>query len=337
MHKISILLTFLVFLTSSIIAQTSLDIVRASNYYSKAVSSYDRGSYTAALSELKLAEDNLKGKTNRDLEYLKIMSNYRKGNYEKAYKLVQVFFEVGYDGRTEYFRNITTYREKHAISYNEKLTSIFIELEEKFGIVKNTSVDDVVASIVNRIKSEKKSMSTFLRENTDSYERITVAQIRRVDYFPYNDRYKYGSWMNVDLRLDREIYSNYVVYEGSDMGQYNYNFKVKVKFAEDKSVSSSAYSYTFRKSGSNYVSGSVTRLAESNMTQRWQIVTGYGNKDISLSSLNQMAKKKVQNRRFCDEKSKTYTISFTETEILVLKQEGNYEKLRQALRNQGLL
>ncbi len=64
---------FIVILFVSTIAfsQTTIDIIRASNYYSKAVEAYDDAKFENALSFLKECEINLKGKTNNDLVFLK--------------------------------------------------------------------------------------------------------------------------------------------------------------------------------------------------------------------------------------------------------------------------
>lgn len=178
MKYLKSVLIVLMFITFESNAQTTIDIVRASNYYSKAVNSYKSGSYSSALQNLKNAETNLKGKTNKDLEYLKIVTYYKLKDFKKAYSLVITYFEKGYKDRIQYFKNIETFREKYNIKYDESLTEIFVELENKYGVVSSTSHGDVIQDIVQRIKQNKKDISEFIRSTTSSEGKILLYEWR---------------------------------------------------------------------------------------------------------------------------------------------------------------
>ena len=159
MKKMKFILVMLLFgLTFNISAQTTIDIIRASNLYSKAMSSFRSGNYNNTLNLLLKSEENLKGKTNRDLLYLKIMTYYRQENYEKSYALINDYFNETYKEKgLQNYRNIKPYREKYNVNYSEKLTSIFVKLEEKFSLVTTTNVDDVINTFIVKVKNKIKN------------------------------------------------------------------------------------------------------------------------------------------------------------------------------------
>lgn len=182
-------------------AQSSLDIVRASNHYTNAVQAYENRNYNSALSYLRQSEENLRGNTNRDLEFLKIMSNYRLQQYPAAYELVQRYFEVGFRDRTTSYRNIDTYREKHRVSYEEILTEIFVDLENRFGVVTNLTIEEVGQSIISRI-NETPYLWDFLENSTrKSFEtRLLTYRILCVNNSRVYDCYRGLSTLNVIMR-----------------------------------------------------------------------------------------------------------------------------------------
>lgn len=314
--------------------QSTLDIIRSSNYYSKAVSSYKGGSYATALQHLKDSESNLKGKTNKDLEYLKIMTNYRLKDFKKAYQLVTVYLEKGFKDRTAYYKNITTYDREYDVNYDEALTAIFVELEDKYKIVTTTSSSDVITKIVSRIKSSKKSISEFIENNTESRARIFVYDHRTKKFRQGYGGYAYGKRQSKYVSLYRSSVrkgQDYAYYkDGSD--SYG-TCSVKVTFRESNSVSKTSYSYTY-KFYKNYVkSYSCINFPTGN-----QIWNGRSYEDVSFGSSipGRTFSMKAKSHDYCDNKSKTYSISFSEKEKLILEQTGNLEKLREALRKASL-
>lgn len=228
--KLPISIIILLF-CSTIMAQTTLDVIRASNYYSKAINSYRGGNHKLTLNHLKNAETNLKGKTNKDLEYLKIMSNYKLGNYKTAFNLVKVYFEKGYNERTQYFKNIETYRRRYNNSYEEDLTSIFVELESKYNVVTNTSVDGVIKNIINKIRNNRNNPSSLIISNTMSSVRIAGKTFKRGRVIKaYDYRIEYSWWKSQynqcfftakfkeNIRVTRDGYSSKIVYQGNKAG-----------------------------------------------------------------------------------------------------------------------
>ena len=103
------------------------------------------------------------------------MTNYRLKKYKVAYDLLVDYFEEKYKNNSVYYKNIEPYREKYNISYSEELTKIFVELENKYNIVENTNVDNVISKIVNRIKREKMSLSSFISRNMPNSKTIYLS------------------------------------------------------------------------------------------------------------------------------------------------------------------
>ena len=228
--KLPISIIILLF-CSTIMAQTTLDVIRASNYYSQAINSYRVGNHKLTLNHLKNAETNLKGKTNKDLEYLKIMSNYKLGNYKTAFNLVKVYFEKGYNERTQYFKNIETYRRRYNNSYEEDLTSIFVELESKYNVVTNTSVDGVIKNTINKIRNNRRNPSSSIISNTMSSVRIAGKTFKRgrvtkgydyrIDYSWWKSQYNqcfFTAKFKENIRVTRDGYSSKIVYQGNIAG-----------------------------------------------------------------------------------------------------------------------
>lgn len=227
--KLPISIIILLF-CSTIKAQTTLDVIRASNYYSKAIQSYRSGNHILTLNHLKNAETNLKGKTNKDLEYLKIMSNYKLGNYKTAFNLVKVYFEKGYNERTQYFKNVETYRRRYNNSYDEDLTSIFVELESKYNVVTNTSVDSVIKNIITKIRNNRGNPSNSIISKTMSSVRIAGKYLKRDSkVLKENGYYRlYYSWgtnmynscsfyakFKENIQVTRDGYSSKIIFTGN--------------------------------------------------------------------------------------------------------------------------
>lgn len=319
---------------SNIYSQTTIDIVRASNYYSKAVGQYQSGSYSSTLNSLKEAETNLKGKTNKDLEYLKIMTYYKLKNYEKAYSLVKTYFETGYSQRTQYFKNVETLREKNNTSYDEDLTSIFIDLENKYGVVSNTSIDEVITSIVKRIKEKKRSRENIIINST--YEEVKISSRYYEPIDSYNNLRtgtvvkRYGEKRNT-YWFTRSISSNIIKYNNS-----SYSWYKKFMFDEDFYVNSSYYEYDYNISNtSTYISKSDIKLK---YPKNWYNHSwGRSSHSEMKESIYSGLKSKSHNDDFLkDNDYGKFTISFTETEKLVLQQQGNLDKLKKALKEASL-
>ncbi len=145
-------------------AQTPIDVVRASSLYSKALASYRAGNMPAALAHLKQSEANLKGKTNADLEFLKILIYYRMENYAEAYRLIVPFFEAPpWKDKLQSYRNVDTYRKGSKKTYNEILTDIFVELEKWANKQKNANPNDTAQKLANIAESKLRGIATNLR------------------------------------------------------------------------------------------------------------------------------------------------------------------------------
>ncbi|MFC2109154.1 hypothetical protein ACFLRU_03860 [Bacteroidota bacterium] len=327
--KFKFLILLALVFSSYAYSQSTIDIIRASNYYSKAVSSYKGGSYSTALQHLKNSESNLKGKTNKDLEYLKIMTYYRLKDFKKAYQLVTVYLDKGYRDRTVYYKNIDTYNKSYNVNYDEALTAIFVELEDKYTIVTTTSSTDVIGNIVNRIKSSKKDISYFIDNTTKSRAKIFVYDYRTKKFRQGYGGYAYGKRQSKYVSLSRRSVTkgkDYVYYSSGDCS-------VKVTFRESNELSKYKYSYKYR-FYKNYVKYSSCI----EFPVGCQIWNGRTYEDVSFSSSvpRNTFKMKAGRYDYCYDKSKTYSVDFTEKETLILEQSGNMQKLREALSKVGL-
>lgn len=131
-------------------------------------------------------------------------------------------------------------------------------------------------------------------------------------------------------RKSTEKGRNYVIFSGRN-GSYG-TCSVKVYFNESNTVSKYSYKYTFKHS-SNKVRSTACIRYETDM-QLW-----YSNsyQDIGLGSslLTKQASRRLRNTNYASG-SKTYTISFSENEQLILEQSGNLEKLKKVLRDSKL-
>ncbi len=336
-HKLIISLIFIFVNTLNINSQSTLDIVRASNYYSKAITAYRGSSYNSALSHLKNAETNLKGKTNKDLEYLKIMTYYKLKNYPKAYGLVQIYFEKGYPKeKTQYFKNIESYRKRYNTDYDKDLTNIFIELEDKYGVVTNTSIDDVISSIIKRIKAKKQSLANFIDNNTKSSAKIFVYDYRSKKFRQGYGGYDYGKRKSKYIYLNKKSVNksdNYAYYRTSSSNM-NSVCSVRVYFNENNSVNKSSYKYSFTYSR-NYVKESSCI----EFPYQSQIWNGSSYEDVGgFSSIpRNTAKIKMKKNKYYYNRTKTFYVEFSDTESLILEQADNMGKLKSALSKNSLL
>jgi hypothetical protein len=337
-RKLIISLIIILVNTFNINSQTTLDIVRASNYYSKAITAYRGSSYNSALNHLKNAETNLKGKTNKDLEYLKIMTYYKLKNYQKAYSLIQIYFEKGYPkDRIQYFKNIESYREKYNTDYDKVLTNIFIELEDKYGAVTNTSIEEVISLIINRIKAKEKNIKEIIRRRTietvefrsfnyqpiDSYNNLRTGTVVR-RYGEYQNRYRFERTISSDNRI------KYIC---------NNSWYKKLTYYINRNINKNYYDYSFSiKNSSTYISYNDIKLRYS--SKKWfnHYLGRSSNSELKKSIYNDIRKDMKNKDKFTKRSNYgDFTVRFNETETLILEQQGNLEKLKIALRKNKLL
>lgn len=159
---------FLVFI-SDLYAQSPLDIIRASSLYSKALSEYEAGDYSSAYDFLLDSKKSLKGKTNKDLEFLLILTLDKSGNYSSAYKNLQLYFDnPPWKDNEAKFKNVALYKDPDGKSYEELLTEKIVEIEtnyqnEKAGLAPISSPVQMQPSS----KSEDNTMAVPENEAAD--------------------------------------------------------------------------------------------------------------------------------------------------------------------------
>ncbi|KOY51962.1 hypothetical protein [Polaribacter dokdonensis] len=329
------LILFTIMLSSVCFSQTSLDIVRASNYYSKACKNYTSRNYTSALSNLKLAEENLKGKTNKDLEYLKIMTNYRLKNFKEAYKLVKVYFEEGFSGNTQYFKNVDTYKEQKNIDYEEELTTIFTNLEDKFNLIENVNADDFMANLIAKIKNNMTTAKDYIKEASNSSIDKSLLYYYQTKHTrgwdtTYKWRYDYYKAEFARYKVTNNI-AFYKGYGGADLSNSS-EYQVKVYYKPTTSkITTSLFTYGYKYDKTEYVSGQTKfygRVYESKNSYQ------LSNTKATQSFIDIIEKENFTNSYYLE---KTYKIYFTEDEQIVLSQDYNLSKLKRALAKENLL
>mgnify|MGYP000661885713 CR=1 FL=1 len=328
------LLIFTLFLISNSYSQSYIEVIRASSYYSNAVINYTEGNYKSALTNLDLAEKNLKGKTNRDLEYLKIMSNYQLNKYKQAYDLAKVYFEKGFIERRKSFRNVISYDKKNFIDYDEELTAIFVNLEEKSKLREPTNIDALIENIAAKIASKKVTFKSYI--NTALLSNVT----EKIDYCLRETskgvlkRVYENNYLNLKMSSTSKKYS--YDYSGAISGKAinTSNYKINVTFTPTKTeLNTNSYNYGYKQNDVKYLKGKIT--FKETAYKCYSLTAPEHEKSFFSNYLI----KKFQNKNFTKRgyKTKVYKITFTEKEKTLLKQDNNFTKLNVVLRAKGLL
>lgn len=127
---------------------TVIDIVRASNAYAKAKAHYYKSNQNKEVwEELVVARKNLKGKTNKDLEFMEIMTLYRLKQYSPAYDQVLAYFEMPpWREQGQRFRNIETLHDDD-VDYDAELTTVFADLEDWANLQKDINPTKIGTSV----------------------------------------------------------------------------------------------------------------------------------------------------------------------------------------------
>lgn len=329
-----LLFIFTFFLISNSYSQSNLELIRASSYYSNAVINYSEGNYKNALSNLQLAEENLKGKTNRDLEYLKIMSNYGLKKYKEAYNQVKVYFEEGFSERKKSFRNVTLYSKANNIDYEEELTAIFVSLEKNSNSKIDTNSENLIDVIVAKIKKNKVSFSNY--SNKALLPKVT----EKIDYCLREvsngtlKRVYENNFLNLKMNTTNKKYSFYFTGNISGKAINTSNYKFEVTFTPTKTeVTKNHYSYGYKQNKVKHIEGNV-KLKETvyqcySLTAPKQESSHFSNLLIDKFKSKNFVKKGL--------KTKVYKIVFTEKEKNFLSQGNNLTVLNNTLRSKGLL
>lgn len=324
---------FLVMMVTALSAQSKLDVIRASNYYSKAKSAYRSGSYRLALSHLANAEKNLKGKTNKDLEYLKIMANYRIKNYKQAYTLLTEFFETGYKSRWKSFENVKSYRKEYNVDYEDALTNIFVELEKKYGIVTDSGAQtQTLASLVKRVAQQLPSYSKLVREcyGPDANRKVKTYKTQR--YNRVTRKYKRSSQKSVKYVLNVNLKASKL----SVQANYSQHADVTYDIRKSTSITTSGITRSIYLTNKKF-DFSKGRLIthSSNVSNRQDRVYWDGDEVLSRSDQMRVLKNVYNRLKILRKTSAEFRIRFTENEQLILQQGNNLQKFKDAL-NQEL-
>jgi hypothetical protein len=333
MRKI-FLLIFTLLLTSTTYSQTSIEVIRASSYYSNAITDYTNGHYTNALKKLQFAEKNLKGKTNRDLEYLKIMTNYHLKRYKQAYNLTTAYLKGDYFERRKSFSNVTSFSNLNAINYEEELTAIFVDIEEKSNSDEPIDIDNILEQIVTKVETKKIPFSSYIK--TALLPKVT----EKIDYClrevsnGTTKRVYENNFLNLKMAPTNKKYS--FDYTGTIRGKAinTSNYKVNITFSPTKAeLNNNYYSYGYKQNTVKHLAGEITLN-----TTAYQCYSLTSPKRESSYFTNLLIKN-FKSKSFTKKgyKTKTYKIFFTDKETNFLKQNSNLTKLNSALRSKGLL
>lgn len=300
---------FLLLLISSLsFSQTTIDIIRASNYYSKAIDAYDNAKFDEALSFLKEAEINLKGKTNNDLIFLKIMTKYHLKDYEASYNLLIQYFNGDFKRNRFFFKNIKPYRIKHDINYDQYLTEQFLDIENKYNLLKGINSKLSPEAITLRIMTEKKELIPFMRNHSRT-KNISLSFRRLKD----GDSEKKFWNETIYFDVQTQILRNSVVLKGK---RDKTNFMVICNYSEDINVGKEEFYYTF----------SYQKCVPTKLTLGWE---------DNVGGQFERGMKELATIKFNTKKKEVNSVKYTDDERLYLSQNNNLEKLKKELKKQG--
>lgn len=334
MRKV-LLLFFALFQVSIFYSQTYIDVIRASSYYSNAVTNYTNGEYQNALHNLQLSEKNLKGNTNRDLEYLKIMSNYQLGNYKKAYNLVTLYFQDDFLLRSKAFKNVTSYGTLKGINYEEHLTTMFVSIEEKStNNEPKEKTSNHIENIVRRISTKKVSFDDYIKNGLLPRTTEEIAYCTREYTNDSLKRVYENNFLTLIMSKTRNKYR--FNYAGSIDGKAitKSDYKVEVTFAPIKAeLQNDFYSYGFQQSNVKQLSGKI------NLTKTVYQCYSLNAPKFSSTHFSNYLAKQLKNKSFTKREftKRIYKISFTPEEKAFLQKDNNLSKLNLALKSKGLL
>lgn len=135
-------------------AQSKIDVVRASNFYADALNEYKSGDYSKSLERVLKSEEYLRGKSNRDLVYLKIQILTQLNRRTEAYDLIVQYFEnPPWSDNLQSYQNIKPWAEELDRTYNEDLTALFVELENSATTQEKVEPSDAGTRLAQRFIS----------------------------------------------------------------------------------------------------------------------------------------------------------------------------------------
>lgn len=329
-----LLFFFTLFVISNAQSQSYLDVIRSSSYYASAIVNYSNANYRNALENLSFAEHNLKGKTNRDLEFLKIMSHYNLQEYKEAYNLIKVYFKDGFSDRKKAFRNVNTYKSIHNIDYEEELTTLFVDIENKSNSKQKINKIDLIKSIVLKIESNKKSINNYL--NNALLGKVT----EKIDYCLRETsngalkRIYENNYLNLIKQTSSKKQSIYYTGVISGKAIQTSNYKFEVTFSPiNPSLTFDAYHYGFKQNSVKHINGNIVL---NKTAYQCYSLTAPKHKDSYFSNI---IKSKTKAKSFfkSGKKQNEYSVQFTSSENLFLKKDNNLNRLTIALKAKGLL
>ncbi len=324
----------ILFLTINSYSQSYLDIIRASSYYSNAVNTFNEGNYQSTLINLQLSEKSLQGKTNRDLEYLKIMANYHLSNFKEAYKLTKEYFEKGFAGRKVSFRNITSYGKTNGIDYEEQLTNMFVTFEEKSNDDQNISLGNTMQQIIAKIEKSKVSFTNYLSKATLTKVSEKIDYCLRETSNGVLKRIYENNYLNLTKQSASKKHSFYFTGTISGKAIATSKYKFEVSFAKLKpSLTQNEYTYGYKQSNVRYINGKVTLTKKA--YQCYSLTAP--ERQSSYFSKQLISKFRDKNFTQKDYNEKTYTVIFSPQEVHFLKQGDNLNKLNRELKAKNLL
>ena len=225
---------------------TAIDIVRASNAYANAKVYFLNQQNQQAWDQLIVARENLKGKTNKDLEFMEIMTLYQLKRYSPAYDSILQYFESPpWREQRQAFRNVDTLYDDD-VDYEAELTLAFTNLEKWADLQKNIDPTET-GTIVG------KSFAVQLKADIRYHlEHITLPSINWTSASSYRQRYRSSIKGHVlektnrdglGLRIQIKVIGHF---EGADSvgdvtsrsGERNYYLKIAIDLESMRSTAS---------------------------------------------------------------------------------------------------
>ncbi|WP_445748677.1 hypothetical protein [Polaribacter sp.] len=201
--------------------------------------------------------------------------------------------------------------------------------EKKIESLLNNQNDINIESILKRIQSEKKDISTYILNNTKEEESIKLYSFTYKMRYDYNQtRQRSGRRIVVFKRQNIIKGEKSVKFKGIEPNSSNYT--ITVSFNELSKLSIYEYSYIF--SFEKNINPDINFVDDDS-----NIIFGNGTYFDNPIQNEKRLKKRLTQYNFTKSNPKEYIIKFSKQEIEFLSKDNNLDKLKIALKELNLL
>jgi hypothetical protein len=192
----------------------------------------------------------------------------------------------------------------------------------------NSQNDINIESILKRIQSEKKDISTYILNNTEETESIRLYSYTYKIRNPYSRMLESGNRIVVFKRQNILKGEESIKFLGIEPNNSNYSITVSFKELNKLNIDNYSYTFSFDKN-----SNPIVNFVDDDSN----IIFGNGNYYDNPIKNDNNIKKRMTVYKFCKSKPKEYKIKFSKEEIEFLSKNNNLDKLKIALKESNLL